>query len=75
MDFSRWLNQQAPIPVQSDADRHVQELLDEDVLRDVQGGYEAMCCRCGEWRELYCGPEEIDIDYVHYCGGSPRCCP
>ena len=57
-------------------DEHTQMLLDEQILReDGEGGFEAQCCMCHRWTELPVGPDEIDADYEHYCGGSPRCCP
>ncbi len=55
---------------------HTQMLLDEQILReDGEGGFEAQCCMCHRWTELPVGPDEINADYEHYCGGSPRCCP
>lgn len=36
--------------------------------------FEAVCKICGEWKPIYCGPEDF-VDGEHYCGGSPRCCP
>lgn len=57
-------------------DTHTQMLLDEQVIReDSNDGFEAQCCMCHRWTELPVGPDEIDTDYEHYCGGSPRCCP
>lgn len=77
MDFDQWMRgQQAVAQTRQDAiDKHVDLLEEMDVLRRTEGGYLACCCKCGEWRELYCGPEEVDVDYEHYCGGSPYCCP
>lgn len=57
-------------------DEHTEMLIDEQIIReDGEGGFEAQCCMCHRWTELPVGPDEIDADYEHYCGGSPRCCP
>ena len=45
----------------------------EGVLQ-VNGHYMADCCVCGRRCDTNCEPEEFDPD-MHYCGGSPRCCP
>jgi hypothetical protein len=77
-DFDQWLRD-APILVEppvSDADAHILELEEAGVINVLADGlFEARCRRCGEWTELPVGPDEIDVDYQHYCGGSPRCCP
>lgn len=55
---------------------HSARLEEAGIIRaDGDGGWEAKCECCGEWKELYCGPEEIDESYEHHCGGSPSCCP
>lgn len=50
----------------------------EDVVVDMDGDIIAMCRSCKEYTPLYCSPyiwdDEFDPD-MHYCGGSPRCCP
>jgi hypothetical protein len=71
-DFSRWFKEQKPV---DDRQAHIDMLIDEDIIRPDGNGYAARCRYCEEWKELYVGPEEIDIGYVHYCGSSPRCCP
>ena len=32
------------------------------------------CRVCGEMCDINCEPEEFD-ESMHYCGGSPSCCP
>jgi hypothetical protein len=50
--------------------------LPEGIVEVQDGKYEAKCCCCEEWREIFCDISEIpDTGYVHYCGGSPWCCP
>lgn len=75
-DFGAWFSEQAPIPVQTDAQAHIDELEDAGVIDAmIDGTFTARCCRYGDWTELPVGPDEIDLGYEHYCGGSPRCCP
>jgi hypothetical protein len=54
---------------------HIEFLLEEGVIVERNVGYEARCVCCDEYTWLYVDPSEIDEDYRHYCGGSPRCCP
>lgn len=84
MEFDRWMRQQVPTKLATKSEvvkvkeksEYTAALLEDDVIReDGQGGYLALCCKCDRWNELPCDPEEIDIDYKHYCGGSPYCCP
>ena len=50
--------------------------LPEGIWECGPGEYEAECCRCGRWREIYCDIKDIPpVGYRHYCGGSPECCP
>lgn len=73
MDFSRWLNQQKPA---NEKVSHAEELEDAGVVNaEADGSFTAKCCCCGEWTELPCGIDEIDLDYEHYCGSGPYCCP
>jgi hypothetical protein len=77
-DFGQWLRD-APILVEppiSDAEAHILELEEAGVIDLMPDGrYMVRCRMCGEDDELPVGPDEIDVDYQHYCGGSPRCCP
>lgn len=81
MDFGTWFNRQQRLPVSetclTDAQRHTQELLEAEIIEEGDGDckWRCRCCVCGEWTDLMAGPDEIDLDYEHYCGGSPRCCP
>lgn len=77
-DFFHWMMDQPILyaPELTPAEQHILDLEDADILRDEQDGtFKARCCRCDEWTELPVGPDEIGLDYEHYCGGSPRCCP
>lgn len=76
-EFGRWFKEQKPIDEPSDARaEHIARLVDAGVIDEMNDGtFTANCCRCGERTELLVGPEEIDVNYEHYCGGSPRCCP
>ncbi len=59
-----------------DLDPSREVMLPEGICERGPGEYEAVCCCCGEWRELYCDLSEIpEVGYEHYCGGSQRCCP
>lgn len=75
-DFGDWLEgigrQAAPVE-----DMFAEEPeLPEGINEVGPGKYEARCCMCHEWRELYCDLSEVpEVGYEHYCGGSPRCCP
>jgi hypothetical protein len=83
MDFGKWMAQstralaEASRATAKDAakEKHASELIEHDVVRDVEGGYVALCCKCDRWTELYCDVMDIDVNYEHYCGGSPYCCP
>jgi hypothetical protein len=78
-DFGQWLRDSQPIPEQPKADAaaaHIAWLEDAGVINVMSDGrYMVCCCVCGKDDELPVGPDEIDLDYEHYCGGSPRCCP
>lgn len=42
------------------------------------GEFVAECVVCGELTPIYCSPYIADDEFdpfMHYCGGSPRCCP
>lgn len=54
---------------------HTEYLLDEGVVTEVGNEYHARCCRCDSIDEIPCDIMEIDVDYQHYCGRDPRCCP
>jgi hypothetical protein len=72
-DFGSWFNEQKPV---DDRKAHIEMLEEAGILYVMADGrYMARCCCCDEWKELPVGPEEIDLGYEHYCGGSPRCCP
>lgn len=45
------------------------------VTDNEDGSYSVQCCVCNKWDELPVDVDEINDDYEHYCGGSPRCCP
>lgn len=78
-DFGQWLRDTPPILPQQKIDEaaaHIEALEDAGVIDVMSDGrYMARCCVCGRDDELPVGPDEIDIDYEHYCNGSPRCCP
>lgn len=70
--FDQWLIDTTARPQTEDGEK----LLPEGVVEAGPNRYEAKCCACGEWREIYCDLEEIpEVGYEHYCGGSPHCCP
>ena len=77
-DFGQWLRD-SPILVEppvSDVEAHILALEEAGVIQLMPDGpYMVRCCMCGKDDELPVGPDEIDLDYEHYCGGSPRCCP
>jgi hypothetical protein len=77
-DFGRWMLDQPILhaPELTPAELHIVELEEAGVIDVMQDGrYMARCCRCGRDDELPVGPDEINLDYQHYCHGSPRCCP
>ncbi len=51
------------------------ELIDynQDIM-DEPHNWVFPCCICERDSEICCEPEEFDPD-MHYCGGSPSCCP
>lgn len=72
-DFDNWLKRSGKV---SKARAHIDALEDAGIINEMKDGtFNARCCCCDEWTELPVGPDEIDLDYEHYCGGSPRCCP
>lgn len=76
-DFGQWFKEQKPVDTAKlERDAHIARLEDADVIFHMKDGtFMSQCCCCGENTELPVGPEEIDVDYKHYCGGSDRCCP
>ena len=72
ISFDQWLNRKLP-------EQKPERELPEGIFEMKPGSgfprYMAYCCRCDELTELYCDPSEVDDDYQHYCGGSPRCMP
>ena len=51
-------------------------ILPDGINQLIDGSYEALCHCCDNYTPLYCDINEIPMtDYLHYCGGSPRCCP
>jgi hypothetical protein len=73
IDFDRWLNRSEKVA----KDRaHIEALEDAGIIDEMKDGtFMATCCCCGNRTELPVGPDEIDLGYEHYCGGSDRCCP
>ena len=73
IDFDRWLNLSEKIAKER---AHIDALEDAGIINEMKDGtFTAKCCCCDEWTKLHVGPDEIDLGYEHYCGGSPRCCP
>lgn len=74
LDFGRWLANQKPAMIDG---KPAEEDLPDNVRVLADTEYQAKCCICHEWGELYCDIKEIPLDgsYEHYCGGSPRCGP
>lgn len=50
------------------------EYVEEDFCTNSDGQLVYPCTVCGDWSPIGCEPEEFDDD-MHYCGGSPSCCP
>jgi hypothetical protein len=74
IDFDRWFSR--PLVAPNSAEAHIAGLEAQGIIHQITDKtFQARCCRCEQWTELPVGPEEIDLDYEHYCGGSPRCCP
>lgn len=69
-DFGRWLADMADDLAEEDS----VTLLPDGVVEAGENGYEAMCRSCGKWCDICCDPADFDPN-MHYCGGSPRCCP
>lgn len=62
--FADFSTQDAPEP-------EVPEGIDE-----CGGVYFATCSMCEKFEALWVDIKEIpQTGYIHYCGGSPRCCP
>lgn len=73
-DFGRWFAEQKPAHVDG---KPAEEDLPDNIRVLTDTEYQAKCCICEQWGELYVGILEIPLDgsYSHYCGGSYRCCP
>lgn len=70
------VDQPKDLPEMNAPAKLAEQLLPDGINEVGDGCYEARCCRCGEWTELFCDLSELpDAGYEHYCGGSPRCCP
>ncbi len=50
------------------------ELMDYNAVWDEDSMWVYPCRGCQEDCDINCEPDEFDPD-MHYCGGSPRCCP
>jgi hypothetical protein len=70
-DFGQWFNDFKPVAIEPELPAGVIEMKPDSGYPR----YMVFCCVCDNLVELPVGIDEIDDDYEHYCGGSPRCCP
>lgn len=73
-DFNTWFNQKIK-PMEAIEDFVDTSGIDECLIEDdgtIATQY--ACCVCEEYSDINCDPWEFDPD-MHYCGGSPSCCP
>ncbi len=75
-DFNNWFKNGSEPIVESPSFKNIDEDLwdynDGDL--SLKDSWYYPCRSCGENTAIECEPEEWDY-MMHYCGGSPHCCP